>query len=186
MKHIQAILLWILLFFFIRLPLILLGFIVVPIAYPFRTDNKFPKWAWIYDNDEDGIYGAAWFNKGVYDFKTCYKWSAIRNPVNNMRFVSLFTVNHNRMSSYTSKGYRSVPSPKLSRELGKAIWHYTIVKQKYFWYFSFWYIKAKSDNKHFRIRLGWKCHPLWVLNEPHNKIKQYSGITFQLMPNREG
>lgn len=182
----QGFLFWFILYFLVRLPLILLGFIVVPIAYKFREGNHFPKWAWIWDNKEDGIFGATWFNKGVLDFKTCYRWSAVRNPANNMRFMKLITVLHSDVKRTKIYGDKEIPNPKLARERGRAIWHLTLVKPGLLWRFSYWYIKAKPDNKHFRIRFGWKCTPEWIEGENLNEINKYSGVTFQLMPNRDG
>lgn len=49
----------------------------------------FPKWAWIWDNDEDGVLPRwyhsehdAWMNAHII-----FVWTALRNPCNNLRFV---------------------------------------------------------------------------------------------------
>lgn len=45
--------------------------------------SKFPSWAWLWSNDEDGVtppgYTSRWGT---------FVWTALRNPVNNLRFVS--------------------------------------------------------------------------------------------------
>ena len=97
----------------IRIPLILIGLFIVPIGICFNkvdyssarrftkynTDRKWvlvtlPDWLWIWSNDEDGALGdkRGWWDancKSGYsrDFLSKYVWLALRNPVNNMRFV---------------------------------------------------------------------------------------------------
>lgn len=48
----------------------------------------FPKWAWIWDNQEDGIFGVTpqGFGRPWTRWNAFY-WSAIRNPVANLRHV---------------------------------------------------------------------------------------------------
>jgi len=183
----QGFIYWSFLFFGLRLPLIILGFIVVPLAYPFRKGNHFPRWAWLWDNDQDGIYGANWFHHGVLTFKTCWLWSAVRNPTNNMRFW----IGLNREDGFRAVhtfGDMGIPTPRKARELGRATWHLTLVRRGILWHMSYWYIKPISNVKHFRIRIGYKCTPDWVDNVNLTKIPtlKYSGITFQFMPNRNG
>lgn len=43
----------------------------------------FPAWAWIWDNEEDGITGPA---RPISRWSIFY-WSALRNSCNNLRFV---------------------------------------------------------------------------------------------------
>lgn len=44
-----------------------------------------PNWAWIWDNDEDGI-APHWYNPLVTPWKV-FAWTALRNPCNNLRYV---------------------------------------------------------------------------------------------------
>lgn len=177
------------LLFIARLLGVLLGFLIVPIAYPFKSGDHFPKWAYIWDNQEDGIYGPKWF--GIYTnipsetFKRCFLWSAVRNPANNMRYIDLFNVSHRKGIRFNSWGNAEVPEPQLARRLGGSAWHFTLVRQKGVWYFSWWYIRAIGKDRHFRIRTGWKCTPEWIKQPPsefHNDV----GMTFQLLPYRKG
>ena len=191
MKHIQAWLLWIIVYFFIRLPLILLGFPIFPIAYYTRRRDDSLRWLfWIYDNREDGIYGAPFWiarNDGKRNFKTAFTWSVLRNPVNNMRFTFLGINREGWRGQYEYKGDFEIPNPSLSRSFGKAIWHYSLVKDRGIYWPSFWYIKAKSDDKHFRIRLGWKCTWKWIQDDDdRGEVYKWSGATFQFLPNRNG
>jgi len=48
-----------------------------------------PAWAWIWDNDEDGV-APSWYREKHPDWsfeKTAFRWSALRNSVNNLRYV---------------------------------------------------------------------------------------------------
>lgn len=46
--------------------------------------QHWPKWAWIWDNEIDGIFGPT---NTPYTRWQAFYWSALRNPVNNFRFV---------------------------------------------------------------------------------------------------
>ena len=182
---------WFVSYFLIRLPLIIAGFILFPIMYYTRDKktDKLAKFFWLWDNEEDGIYGADfWIKKynGVRDFKTAYMWSAVRNPVNNMRFI--FGINRDTWKkNYKYYGDKEIPHPRIAREKGGTVWHLSYVKvNKFLWLPSFWYIKATGPDTHFRIRLGWKCTLDWIENNNLSNTGKYSGFAFQLMPRRKG
>lgn len=170
-------------FFAFRSALVVVGLFIIPVAYYFRVGDRFPKWAWIWGNDSDSIFGPPWFNLGFFSFRNCYIWTAIRNPVNNMRRVPAFNVDSSVMR-YAIFGDRDTPCPKLSRVTGKPIWHLTLVHQNRLYYPSFWLIYAYSETRHFRIRLGWKCSPDWICRP--KRIRESVGLTFQLLPFRKG
>lgn len=184
MKHVQAWILFTVLFAF-RVVFVVLGLFLIPIAYIVRKGERFRKPFWLWSNDEDGIFGPHWFNQGVKNFKTCYQWSAIRNPANNMRYTRFFSVHHDDVRTHIIKGDIDTPNPKQSRVLGRAMAHYTLVKANGLWYPSYWYLKGKEDNKHFRVRIGFKCTPEWI-RKPRAKAYEYAGLTIQFMPNRAG
>lgn len=190
MKHIQAWLLWAIGFFLIRLPLIIIGLIIFPIAYATRKKGDSLRLLfWLWDNNEDGIYGAPFWiarHDGKRNFKTAYTWSALRNPVNNMRFTFLSINRDEWKGQGYFRGDVEIPNPSLSRTFDRAVWHYSLVNHNGLWYPSFWYIKATSDKKHFRIRLGWKCTHKWISDNDLSETGKYSGMTFQFLPNRDG
>lgn len=72
----------------IKLLLVLLGLIMVPVALMF---NKWPPFAWLWGNDEDGV--PDWWLARAKDKHIVARtfprwwWYAIRNPVNNLRFL---------------------------------------------------------------------------------------------------
>jgi hypothetical protein len=184
MKHIQAWLLFFVLFLF-RLTFVITGLFIVPIAYVFKDGAQFRKLFWLWSNAEDGIFGPVWFNKGVKNLKTCYLWSAIRNPANNMRYTRLFSVHHSHMKKSIVYGDERTPDPIISRHRGRAVWHYTLIKANGLYYPSFWILGAKGLYNHYRFRIGFKCTPEWI-TKPRAKAYEYSGMTIQFMPNREG
>jgi hypothetical protein len=50
---------------------------------------SFPKWAWVWSNDEDGVY-PPWYHRVNPSWsysRTIFVWTALRNPVNNLRYV---------------------------------------------------------------------------------------------------
>lgn len=81
--------------------LTLLGFIVLPIGWwfgrwraspivPGRMIFSPPAWLWLWGNDEEGYcpvdYASAHADWSA--FKVAYTWATIRNPVDNLRFVT--------------------------------------------------------------------------------------------------
>lgn len=83
----------------LTLRLTILGFLVVPLAIyrgqwqisPIngRTIFTAPRWLWLWGNLEDG-YDPQWYREANPEwgaFKRMYIWAAIRNSVNNLRFI---------------------------------------------------------------------------------------------------
>lgn len=95
---------WLGFYLLIDLPLFILG---LPITYALSRaeawhtrDSKFypsrpipvwnPSWAWIWGNEEDGVIGAPFWverNAGRSLSSIAFRWSGIRNNVNNLRYV---------------------------------------------------------------------------------------------------
>lgn len=87
--------LYILLFVLIQLVSLALMIVGLPVVgvltafglmYITTGPPQFPRWAWIWANDEDGVEGPPWFNPTHSRWKA-FVWSALRNPVSNLRFV---------------------------------------------------------------------------------------------------
>lgn len=54
-----------------------------------RAVLVFPDWAWVWSNDEDGVY-PGWYHRINYSWsiaRVIFTWTAVRNPCNNLRFV---------------------------------------------------------------------------------------------------
>lgn len=95
---------YILLFILVQAVALVLTIIGVPICalYAYVLPNRvakspitrlemltFPAWAWVWSNDEDGIY-PTWYHRvnPTWSYgRTIFVWTALRNPVNNFRFV---------------------------------------------------------------------------------------------------
>ncbi len=56
-----------------------------------KTDINVWSWKWlnkVWGNDEDGVTGPSWYNDSAGpSVWLAYKWSALRNPANNLRFI---------------------------------------------------------------------------------------------------
>ena len=102
MKFIWFPISWLIFILFINTPLILLGWILIPIAAaaeayePYqgydgagtpRIQYRFTwPFMWVWDNEEDGIaYNG--YSKYTNMFMRIVSWSANRNPANNLRYV---------------------------------------------------------------------------------------------------
>lgn len=102
----------------LRIAAIVLGLFVVPVALLFKKQGDLfgltvevdgetrkvfkrevhlPKWAWLWDNHEEGMsskYQYWWdqHNGKADSYWAMVKWGCLRNPANNMRTLSLFQV----------------------------------------------------------------------------------------------
>ena len=178
----------------VRFPLAVLGFVVVPVALRFSETvygplgdehERLPRWAWLWDNDEDGIDGPPWYRNGyalkhpVAKHFPRFWWLAVRNPVNNLRFVRPFMmVVDSRKVDYIGDRFRSF-SIHTARTHRRAIWF--LAWQG--WRAGFWLIRPRDDGTHLRIRIGWKVTP-WDSYEPVEG--RTVGVGFQFMLRREG
>lgn len=72
----------------VKLGLAILGLFVVPFAL---IPKDWPRWAWVWGNNEEGVPDW-WMNGVLFDniiarYFPRWWWYAIRNPVNNSRFI---------------------------------------------------------------------------------------------------
>lgn len=133
------------------LPLMLLGYLVFPIAYLFEKDNHLPIWAWFWDNKDHGIDGESFWAKrtvGWSRFHRCFWWSVVRNPTFNWsKYVLGFTSNG---------GAKRIAGTQATIGDKKAEGWYFAVEGPVW---EFYYIKAYSvfgKRKCIRLRCGWK------------------------------
>lgn len=102
LANIAAVLLW-LAWLLASLLLSLLGLVLIPVSLltggwivtresqtiPGRTITTFDGPMWIFGNEEDGL-APEWYriaNPGLSEFQARFKWSALRNSVNNLQRV---------------------------------------------------------------------------------------------------
>lgn len=123
------------LFLIFRTLLILLGWILIPIAAlaeaydatPTSDGNGNPgfnyhftwRFMWLWDNAEDGIANSTYWQAPNMFLQIMY-WNAIRNPVNNLRFLKYASVKYDVLklewigsygSSAESAGFYDKPYP---------------------------------------------------------------------------
>lgn len=148
-----------------------LGLFVVAIAIPFRvsavsgSDGRpivnLPKWAWLWGNDYDGLLGdklGEWatevpFGVPITSYFAMWWWAAIRNPSNNMRFVSLWAAPIIG-STITYKGDAHVRDSN-----GQAGWQFVTVENGGRHWYCFYLVHQWSATRAFVIRMGFKVDP---------------------------
>lgn len=196
-------------FFAIKILLMLLGFVVVPIAlqwrktepvktkdkqiYPSRRHVSLPKWAWVWDNEAEGAMSwmPSWpelcWDKNPESLLSMWQWLAVRNPSNNLKYVLGLAVNMLQIKEITLLyGVATQVSAKYNLQ---GIQFFT-AKGKYFRYFNFHYA-----GKYIWIRFGHKIEPRhWVkklkvgepvkvseidLKEQETHRKIWKGMTFR-------
>lgn len=141
------------------------GIFVVPIALPFSREvftyrgliEILPDWAWIWSNDRDGALGdiRGWWEDncvfwgGPNNFLNRWWWLAFRNPVNNMRFIRLISVNMREAKTILLAG-----QPLVHDSQHIYGWNFLKADGPKFHYYSFHWISKpwlKGHVAHFRI-----------------------------------
>ena len=186
----------------VRLVLILLGLVTVPLAIWFlifdcSSRQRFtdypkygywlwvsaPRWLWIWGNDRDGYLGdrRGWWadqcNGDHLGFFSMFKWAAIRNPVNNMRFVPFIGCDLAQCKVALLAGQHYVRD-----KIGHHGWQFVKADGPVFNYFGFYLVtRPLFGSRGLVIRLGHKIEPRhndtdWSL-EPQ---KAWKGVTFRV------
>ena len=188
----------------IRLPLILLGLIVVPIALPFRrTELRYkdgqpfehvdlPGWAWLWSNERNGALGdqRGWWDANTpfgdsRSFMSMFWWLAIRNPVNNMRFTSAFSCNTEVTHVEVLAGNNVVDDGDDRRGFGWQFLRGTADGSGLKRYYCFRFVGFEwGSERVFDIELGHKIkldHNEKYYHEGENQ-KAWKGFTFVINP----
>lgn len=144
-----------------------------------RPIKNLPKWVWIFGNDYDGVLGdkRMWWDQNADDqvwcglrplirkvfpslkvidassFQAMYWWTAVRNPVNNMRLMKMFQAPVTG-STITYKGDYFVRDDKNS-----AGWQFVTTENGGKKWYGFYYVHLWSDTHAFVVRLGFKVDP---------------------------
>jgi hypothetical protein len=149
---------WII-FLFVYLSLVMLGWLLVPIAAAFgsynQTDLGSNKWhfnwpfMWLWDNDEDGIANDSYY-KAPNMFLQILYWSAWRNPVNNLRYVPYLSCKINPARVWFTGSLLNIYS------------YDTPIPQ---WFIAWqgiygcWYWQFRPLEHLYRLWIGWKIYP---------------------------
>lgn len=139
-------LIYILMAFLIKLvdlALMLIGLAVVPVA----IKKNWPKWAWLWNNDDHPIDGGGfWRKKCGASFWCKYQWFALRNPTFNFsKYVLGIKFRH-----YEHYGDTGVGD---TRGAG-SYWCYVPDTP----FFEYYLIHKWSATHCLRVRIGWKIY----------------------------
>jgi hypothetical protein len=169
------------------LVLCLIGHIFIPMLLAFGAYEKkyserfqkyyigFPSLFWLWSNEEDGVLGSTEY-KARYpkwsEFLRGWVWSAIRNPVNNLRFVKYLSckIDPNKINFQGDLGQ----DPRLYENRQAAYsyfcWHgiYTSYRKQY--------VKAGKLNEFW---IGWKLWPIDQLGVEQSVRKHGAGFAMQ-------
>ena len=136
---------------FLDLPLMLLGYLVIPIALKYEQDNHLPWWAeWCWGNKDHGNDGEGFWaprTVGWSRFSRCFWWLVVRNPTFNW---SKYII------GYRSNGLqRVIEATARPDDIGdkKGPGFYYIREG---WVWDIYWIKPYSKNRCIRFRCGWK------------------------------
>lgn len=205
----------------IRIPLFILGLIVVPIGLCFpkvnedssrpftqhHTDRNWkhvglPKAFWLWSNDRDGAMGDKrgwWFNRHGDTFYSRFRWMALRNPVNNMRFWDLTAINMYTTEVELLAGQSHVGEDDDGSGMG---WHFVGAKGTKRKFYGFRYVSQEYPKwlvkiipwlaeRVFTIRIGAKLkvkyNEEFLTNEAEeasedNYERAWKGFTFRINP----
>ena len=190
-RLIYSIPVWIAFVFLVFIPLLLLGYIMVPIALLFKAyryehdEEKFNKgenpivwhftwpimFAW--DNWEDGIANETYFKEDSF-FMQVIRWSCIRNPVNNLRIVPYLAckVNPKKIGFVGSKGSSyEIGLVRVANEIKN---YRDKTPQWYFAWHGFYtciFIQYNTKKGVKRFWLGWKIVPYDIYGISHTRIR---------------
>lgn len=189
------------LWFILRMIGILTGFVIVPIAllfrterpvsnpdkqaYPSRKEVHLPRWAWIWDNDAEGMMSwmDEWpemcWNGKPYSFISMWQWAAWRNPANNMRFIRGIAVYLPDVKEHAFWGKESVNDKDYVNGKG---WNFIYCKGKYFPYYGFNWVGDK-----YYAQLGHKIEPKHFTADYTKGLmarKLWKGMTFRPIQKR--
>lgn len=187
----------------LRVLFILAGFLVVPLALPFRTHHAdtarrfgyvsgtwylvtLPRWAWPWSNDRDGALGdrRGWwhtnapFGLGAYHWFSMLVWLAFRNPANNLRFTRLFGCPVTR-TACAWWGREEVED-----DPGKGGLRFLMASSGLFWrFYGLYWVHQWSATRALVVQLGFKGEPAdWRESYAGDEQRQWKGFTFEINP----
>lgn len=186
----------------LRVAFILLGFVVVPLALPFRqyhadtlepfsqaTGNwqlvTLPRWAWPWSNDRDGALGdhRGWwhenapFGLGSDHWLSMLIWLAYRNPANNLRFTRLFGC------PVLSTVCAWWGSEEVEDDPGKGGVRFLMAASGLLPFYGLYWVHQWSGTRALVVQLGFKGEPSdWAEDYTGDEQRQWKGFTFEVNP----
>ncbi len=145
-KIFLAVLSWIP-FLILKFVLALIGLFTVA-AWCWEYPMLWPKWMWLWNNEEDmALLVPSWFKPDKPRWLRVWLYYAIRNPVNNLRYLFKDT------NSFLQWGYSGVLESKDMVELGvgeASRWRQSG------WKFSYRKLSILNSEKYREFFIGWK------------------------------
>jgi len=182
----------------IKLPTALLGFVMIPLLYPYRNDHydSLPWWTRPWANPEDWEgHGNGnnslpnwWVISRGNTFKNFYRYHAVRNPANGLRSYELLdlTIVPEKVRFIRSKNfYISGDRYDISaiRMLG----------QSTVWFIAWQGVQAGfeiihiwNDERHLNIKFGWRIEPADATAEHSNIGLEDASFASKFLFYREG
>lgn len=185
----------------LKLPVAILGLIVVPALYPYRARHydELPFWTRPWANPEDwtggpqGVVGeslpAWWIKREGSGFGPFWKYHAIRNPANGLRsFEALdLDIMQGRVRFHTPRYFRYY-EPWHIRKLDDAprtVWY--LAWQG--WKAGFKFVHLWNDERYLELKIGWRVEPRDAkepLDPDGQRALEGAGFASKFLPYREG
>lgn len=188
----------------LRITLVLAGFVVVPLALPWRSVDEtsrqpfteaagdwlriiLPGWAWLWSNDRDGAAGdrRGWwhlnapFGLGAFHPLSMLIWLAYRNPANNARFTRFMGC------PVTECTFEFWGDEVVKDKPGQGGFRFLIATHRESGrrYFGLYYVKCWSDARAAVVQIGFKGEPSdWGEDYSADESKQWKGLTLEINP----
>ena len=174
-------------FLLIKLPLIIIGWLVIPSCavlrvYDWRKSRVndktilawSPSWMWIWGNEEDGILNGEQFDDMGNEILQIIYWSAWRNPANNLRYVPYLgaELNKDRVRYVGTFGSSAAAADLYDSKT--PLWFYC-------WddVYANVYILFSLLGSLYKFRIGWKVFPTYIKGIPAGRLPR-AGFAAQL------
>lgn len=148
----------------IQFPLLLLGLILIPLIaklkrYEVRKSKVFDKdilswkdkWMWPWGNEEDSILNGAQYYDAGSTFKQIVYWSAVRNPVNNLRYTPILSLKiESDKVEFIGSNVADIKEYDHNIEMWYLCWHGIYSNLR---------VQTKIFGSLWRFWIGWKIYP---------------------------
>jgi len=169
--------------FILRVVIIIMGLFVCPIAILSAKDGKFPKWAYVWDNDQDGYDGnkKGWLARKRPDINarwwSAYYWCALRNPAFNLRYWDYTSIDVTTYDDFWFDGNTHAKNYANSfYKVRRKIWFdFSILKGETEYRCIYKMFPVRRD-KSIEIFIGWKLYPYLYLRESDIKEIELNGF----------
>lgn len=138
----------------LKIALILVGLLLVLIGVLWARHDyqRWPRILWLWGNDEDGLGPAWWFKRAdnVPRWAAEWWWLAIRNPVNNSRFLFDDSGGYHERTNWAIDRPMEPNSMAIEGRQSAFRW------RRRGWQSGYRRVWLKGDSKYSEIWLGWK------------------------------